>query len=500
MNAYAAERVLDVDISIDVVDHTAASGAQVSGSAESELSQIGQVLNGKTGQSKKIGTPEPRQFLLDGTFEIMPDSYGNLETGFRSRNISGGLGYTRQTLSVRLTGMHSTYGFTLFFDDKAEEYAEEVEIKAYAGGTEVAHAKFFGNSEPVMPCALDVENFDKVDFIFTKTSNSYRKVRVTEIVFGIIEKFDKNNLSEVRVLRELAPIMQSFPSCELEITIDDADRKYDVMNPHGIYKYLNKTHGLSVKLGAGTRGNVEYAPLGKYYFTEAVNIPGQRAAKIIARDMAGLLDDYTALASTGTQAITLQRAIETELALSSFPFEISPIFLMGVGSLLINSGHEEMTCREFFRKAAQAARCVCYFGKDGRLTFTRLASGGGANSVITGDVLYRPLETIAEREYTTCIVKNSSGEIGRYTTGAEGQVLEIENSLILPSQGDLVARWALQWQRKAICKAGTRGDPSADIGAQISIDAYAQRVAHLTREEFIYNGGLQAEIMAAVEV
>ena len=64
---------------------------------------------------------------------------------------------------------------------------------------------------------------DKRKLTFTKTHKPYRRVRVCEVIFGIIQTFDKDNLSELTILNELSPDMSSLPSNEMTVTIENIE-------------------------------------------------------------------------------------------------------------------------------------------------------------------------------------------------------------------------------------------------------------------------------------
>lgn len=467
------------------VDDVAMQAAVVQASRGDEISKTENIKNGITSQSYKIGTGETRQLLLDGSFKI-PKQDEDMEAGWRSYSQSDAeCKLTDARIVLTFAAVQKTAGFTIYFDDKADEYASKFKITAYLNSTKKGE-KVIKNHSACASINWNLKAFNKIEIEFTETNNPERKVRVTEILLGIVENFDERRVASLRIMREIAPTMMSFPACECEISFVDLEGQYDPINQNSIIHFLQGKNAVTPVIAIDGVHS-----MGKYYFKE-LRINGYGSVTIIAQDFAGFLDEYSTGTLTSVGNTTLKRAVESILYFAPPPAnEIKCVFRDGVGNTIVRETYNDISYREYLRRLAQAARTVCFFNKDGALEFVCPASAGG-EELTKHNLLTPPALEFAER-YTSCIIKNDSGqEIGRASLAAESEsekVLEVVNSNVV--DGQAVAQWILL---NGIAQSYTfqnRGNPCVDVGSPIRVKLGDKTISgRLYSQTFYYDGGL----------
>lgn len=380
------ERWSNVRVVFELIDIDAAEDATPTVTSEAEISKLEQTHNRITEVSKKLATLEHNYFLLDGT-HVLPDETDNGEAGWWSDEISDSNGNLLQILEFNFTEDQSSIGFTIIFDDRADEYALDFKIEIFdALNSLLSEDNVVGNTKHTYISETPTDGYRKVRITFTKTK-PYRRVRVCEVVFGIIQTFDKTNTTDVRLLYELSPNMENLPSNELTVTIENLDRKYNLINPKGIYKYLQQGQGLNVELGVGSkRDNIEYADMGRFYFTQATAEDSAMTAQIVAHDPIYALDRGLYRKGLNTTD-TVGNIVNDIIADSGLGMSVS--MPTDIANRVIGRNTPIVSHREALRMVAQASMCCCYWDRTDTLVFAELTETEPTDT-LDNDNMYTP--------------------------------------------------------------------------------------------------------------
>lgn len=504
VNPYTSPRFSDIKVQFEVVDVNAAEDATPMVTSQAEISKLEQVHNRNTENTNKIATLEPNYFLLDGSF-VLPDENDNGEIGWWSGEISDVQGNINQVLEFNFIESHSSIGFTVIFDDKANEYAADFVIQVYGENNMLLGEDIvIGNNSSKYISDMPVDNYRRVKLTFTKTSKPFRRVRVCEVVFGIIEVFNKDNTSELNVLYEASLNADVFSSHELSIVIDNKDRKYNMINPRGIYRFLQQGQVLKAELGVGpTSNNVERVNLGKFYYSYSQAEDDSLTARITANDLAyTLINTRCRLGTTGTW--TVNEAVNSVVADSGLDITVS--IPNEIGNRIINKCIPyNLSHREALRMIAQAAMCSCYFNRDDVLVFAEIKISDIEVDELNNDNLYVPAKVsdIGRVNKIELIVRDQYAETETIYTasnkvlGESYRTKSFENPLAYDGQS--VADWLLACeQMRIVYELQERGNPAREIADTVKIyDAYNEnRNAVITREEYIFDGALRASTEA----
>lgn len=300
-NPYADEITPNATVQFELIDvdaaEVASAAANVAGLSFTDITQTHDEI---TQNSLKLATLAPDQWKLDGTWILPRKEKTNGETGWWSSAQSNAAGNftVNPTLTYTFNTPQSSDGFTIVFDTKAEEVAADFTVNTYdTSGTLIAGAAVSGNTDVIRIVECPSLNYSKVKVAFSRTAKPYRRVRVTEVVFGYLQQFTKDKIVNMKITWESALYMQNLATSKLSVTIDNSDKAYNVLNPEGIYKFLQQGQGINTMLAL----DGESINMGRYYFESATANDDALTATITAYDLLYRLDQGKCnIGATGT--------------------------------------------------------------------------------------------------------------------------------------------------------------------------------------------------------
>lgn len=494
---YVDEIKTDALVEFELIDVDAAQTATPAANIPAaSFTKLAQTHNRITQNSMKLATLEPNLWKLDGSYSL-PNKTDNLETGYFSNTLSDENGSYNLLLTLTFPVLEDSDGFTVIFDTKAEEVADTFTLKTYNGSAETGSITITGNRETLVYIPLQSVAYNKVTINFTKTAKPYRRVRITEIVFGRIQQFRAKKIKEMRVMFETGLYMEKMPSNMLTFTIDNTDRGYNVLNPTGIYKFLQEGQGLNAALYI----NGESVNMGRFYFETATANDDALTATVTAYDLLYRLDKTTYdNGTTGTW--TVAQAVAAVIADSGVEIVININSTLGA-RVIKKCIPEGTTHREALRMIAQAGKMVLYFNRIGELRakeyiwdtpvdeLTPRNMRGWPEAKDTGlvnNVIVEGKDNFANVTYTYTANNRRSGQ--------PLQTLKIQNPL---ANGNDVAEWILNCrQHRNVYNTPAQANPARDIGDCIAIAnvyGYSDNTV-ITKQETIYDGSMLDTVVA----
>lgn len=499
---YADKITPDATVQFELIDVDAAEVASASANvAGAEFTDIAQTHDEITQNSLKLATLEPELWRLDGTWVLPSKERTNGETGWWSSAQSNAAGNfaVNPALTYNFSTPQSSDGFTIVFDTKAEEAAADFTVSTYdAGGTLIASTAVNGNEDVIRIVDCPSLNYSKVTVTFTRTAKPYRRVRVTEVVFGYLQQFTKDKITSMKITWESALYMQNLPTNKLSVTIDNSDRAYNVLNPEGIYKFLQTGQGINTMLSV----NEESVNMGRYYFQSATANDDALTATITAYDRLYRLDQGKCnIGASGTW--TVAEAVAAVIADSGE--DIATDIPAAIGARIIRKCiPPDTTHREALRLIAQAAMTIMYIDRLDRLTakdidFTQsvdeltarnMTSWGNAKD--TGLINKVTVEAADEYSEGDPIIYTATNQ----QAGEPLQLLEINNPL---ANSQAVAEWILALAGKRNQYTITsQGNPVRDLADCVSIESVygTHDKAAVIKQEINLSGSLLDSITA----
>lgn len=499
--AFARVRNVDVGVRFDVMDTSAASGNV---SAETNitpfLGKLSNVYNRATEISECYASLEADAWHLNGKYLVMDDANSG-EVGVWSGEVSGASGTfdVQPTMKFTFNTAISTLGWTFHFDAKAGEYPTRIGYTTFSSTGEVLASGTFEADSADYAGYHYAADYYSVEFTFDGTSSPYRRLRVAEIEFGITKSYNRNSVGKVTLKYGVSPSSDALPTRELTFTLDNSDKTYNLLNPDGVYQYLQEGQELTAKI---IIDGVSY-DMGRFYFTSATVDSTGIIPTITANDRVYALDGRTFDGGEDT-VTTLSAAISEVLS----GYDIAVYYRGSAADRIVSMAIPQGTVvREAVRYLAQAARCAVWIDRDGVMRFCSIAPAdtGNEDGYITPDELYDyGGVTIGEAvDGVRLSVKNEyrakeDGNVGvmlSYTSGSGENIKSVSNPCVADSEGQAVADWLLgiyKWRK--FYKVKNRCDPAVQIGDTINItDIFNNREnALITGIDISYDGGLSA--------
>lgn len=494
MIAYAARRKVGLEITFRLVDTDAAGDASPSTSGAENFSVLSSLLSGDAASPGKIMTMEDGLTQTDGTWIIMPE---DMQVPWWSTALSDaeGLFAHPPSLTMELSSPASSVGFSMAFDEPAQCWPSEVRITAYNGSQQLSQMTFTVTG-PLLVADMPVDGYTKVVTEFLSTPKPYRRIKMYSFIFGILRSFDASTLVKATFDYGCSAACESIPSAELIFSFDNRDRKYNLINPAGIYKYLQDGQEITASMSIdGNKVNV-----GKYFFTKSEAQDDALTAEITANDIVYAWDreEYNG-GSTGTW--TLGTALRTILG-ADMPLSFGASLENRIVGKAIPVGTSK---REAVKLLCQAARCTCWVDRQGTLVCRALEIASSSADTLDADNLYS-MDGVGISERVDSVVLTvrdefiEDAEEQNYTAGSGVNVKSVTNPCVV--DGQAVADWLLNIYRQRLnYDVKSRGNPSLVIGDTITIyNAYDEPgKAVITKQKLSYNGGLSAQTEALGE-
>lgn len=492
MNAYAPSRRVGIDITFALLDTEAAGNATPTASGAEAFSDLSLLLSGEAQSPGKGMTMEDGLVVTDGTWSPLPD---DAVVPWWSTALSDESGQftAPPTLTLELSAPASSVGFSLTFDEPAGCWPSLVRITAYRGG-EPLEQQTFAVSGPLLAADLPVEGYDRVVAEFLATPVGYRRVKLYSFLFGIVQRFDPDTIVTATFSAGCSAACESIPSAELVFTFDNQAKKYNLINPQGLYRYLQD--GQVIETGLSIDG--EWVEAGTFYFTRSEAKDGALTAQITANDRVLTWDGETWEGGTSgswTLGEALRAVLGEEAAVSFGP----DLEGRTVGKAIPNGTSK----REAVRLLCQAARCTCWVDRAGVVTCRALEIAATGVDTLDGDNLYDwDGVGVSERvDSVSLTVKDEFADTEQtYTAGSGTNPKSISNPCAV--EGQAVAEWLLgMYARRLSYDVKNRGNPAVLTGETITIyNAYQEAGrAAVTEQTFTYDGGLTAQTKALGE-
>ena len=522
---YSPDRTIQAKVSFEILDVEAYEDATFVVSDEAPISRLSQAINKIRDMSQKYATFERDYFKLDGTYYIPPpENLGDSELGWWSDVMCDpeGLFATRPYIEFDFTEPHSSIGLTLTFDKKTEEYASDFRIEAFdASGAVITSDFISGNDNPVYYYEKPLEGFQRILITIIRWAKGNRRARLVEVDFGVVREYTGDKLISFKVLEEMDLLASTVPSNEMEFVLDNQDQAFNILNPNGIYRFLELNQEMSAQLGVliGDQ-KYEWIPMGKYFLTEWTVEEGAMTSTFVGRDIFTRLEilEYTGLLqNTNLYDLAVDILIEANVERYVIDDKLKDITTVGF--------KEPIKVREALQMIAIAGQSIVRQGRDGSVLieqFEELAFETGyvtwtgeeyASATVTPQVYidYQfqqidfdnafevPKITLAQQvTHLVFKVNQADGTVidVKYINPnvKEGVGYEINNPLINTEiHASDVANWMFRdYNYIADYQANWRQNPAIEVGSVILIEDNfgTKKKARIVKSEFNFAGYL----------
>lgn len=248
----------------------------LSSNSEEIFSDLDNIKETTIPQSKNYATLEKNFWLLNDSQPI----YGSeeLEQTYVSSYMSDKNCLFSDKACITLTSSVylTTLGLTMVFDSIDKNYAKKLKVKAYRDSTMIMDKDYTLSSYSDRLIFADNEKlvrWNKIEIYFIESSLPYRRIRVNQLLFGIMETYTDENLISAESKEKTTMINSELPTHTFKFTIDNMNKLFNPDNPQGWYRYILQQQPISYEWGYQLDdGTIEWILGGKMLLTGSVEV------------------------------------------------------------------------------------------------------------------------------------------------------------------------------------------------------------------------------------
>ena len=248
----------------------------LSSNSEEIFSDLDNIKETTIPQSKNYATLEKNFWLLNDSQPI----YGSeeLEQTYVSSYMSDKNCLFSDKACITLTSSVylTTLGLTMVFDSIDKNYAKKLKVKAYRDSTMIMDKDYALSSYSDRLIFADNEElvrWNKIEIYFIESSLPYRRIRVNQLLFGIMETYTDENLISAESKEKTTMINSELPTHTFKFTIDNMNKLFNPDNPQGWYRYILQQQPISYEWGYQLDdGTIEWILGGKMLLTGSVEV------------------------------------------------------------------------------------------------------------------------------------------------------------------------------------------------------------------------------------
>ena len=510
---------------LEFLDINAYGDATLNGLADNDeapISRINQLIDKRRVMSHKYATFEKDYFKLDGSFVVPPKiDEGNSKVGWWSRDLcnSDGIFTTPVGFAVVFTEGHSSAGLTLSFSELTNEYATDFIIRVFDNNHTpilVKHVVDNKNTTYVLEDSLD--NYYLVVVEILKWSHPFRRAKVTAIDFGIILTFRDRDLISFTVTEEINVTGDSLPANELRFTVDNSDRRYNILNPEGHYRFLMERQEVWATLSLEVEpNNYETINMGKFYLKEWKSDEGALTTTFTAFSVFDILENIMYIGYGATNLYDLAVDVLTKAGVTEFIIDerlreiatngfYEPIdsrkalyFIGMAGKAIVKQNRDGVVEIQQFRTLDANTKHVLYAGPDvyaSDSTYPVVDHGYDMKNITFKNVYAEPQIKLDQPVGAVMMVVQNF-ETGIKTTYTlrdpkvkNGITVKHENPLIISESHALdVAKWIMRERSlRALYEINWRQNPALECGDIVLVeDSFgAKKQSRILKQTFEY--------------
>jgi len=502
-------RTTGFEVSFGIFDVTAKADANIEVSQKQTFVQENQIID-EIRTCPCFANLGRNYWLLNGEFTSFPSTV-SVPVGYYSQELSNANGAFQEApvITFLFTEPHSSVGLTLFFDMAAGDCCSDFKVEWFdENGTLMDTAEVEGNEDT--KCRLDrmVENYYKVVLALQKTALPYRYARLTEVDFGREEVYTNNELISAQVIEEIDPAASEIPSNVLTFTVDNLSGKFNMINPTGIYQYLQGRQKLEARSIVQTVTGTESVPMGVFYLKEWAN-PNGILAKLKAYDFIDLLGQSTYEEKLYSN-VSLGTALSDLFSHGGISnYQIDP----ALSGQLLNGYLAEDTYREALHTIAMAVGAVVWVNREGVIMIKALSDADSVADINFDLLLGKPemslrslVNGVQVSWYTTTLVdgryEHSESKVTVQSpsrlANEPGQLATVSGNYLISSEALAVAigQRVLDYYGKRYAQAlSWWADPSIEPGDFVNISTQYGNVlkSRIIKTTWDFKGGTKAK-------
>lgn len=347
-------------VTFNIIDPDA--NPSVSANNEETFSDLQKIKEPYILQTKNYATLEKNFWLLDDSQPLLGSE--ELQQTYISSFMSNENCTFSENASFTITNeiYLTTLGLTMTFDNINNNYVKKLNVKAYRDETKIMDKDYILSDykEKIIFADNDeLVKWNKIVITFLETSLPYRRVRISQLLFGIKEVYTDENIISAESKEKTTMINSELPSHTFKFTIDNMDKKFNMDNPDGYYRYLLQRQPISYEWGYQLdNGTIEYVLGGHMLLTGNAEVKNNQVSFNTTTLINYLTNIYKkgVYSSTGESLYDLAVKILTFSGITSDKYNISDT----LKTIKTNAPLPKLEVRQLLQIIATAGNCTLF--------------------------------------------------------------------------------------------------------------------------------------------
>lgn len=473
-----------VEVTCWVTEPGAQSLASESNNGAIFYSDHAAIVDTDSKQFPKYATLENNLWVLDGSFEALPDKAPYGDTGYVA-NVE----YPMVTIQFPDVRNQLVPGVTIIWSEAYGEYATRCRITAL-NGTEIVASEEFLNDSVRSTFDFPITGYDRIYVEIIDWIVPDHRPRIESFYLGAREVYTKSELTRYSHSQSVDLLSAELPKNQIVFSLDNSSDLWNPDNPVGNVRYLTDRQEVTARYGYKLPTGIEWIPAGTFWISEWDTPANGIEVTFTARDLLEFLN----VPYSGPKSGTLY-----DIAIAALDHANVPGARYAVDESLktittdFSSDTDTYTADVILQMAANAGQCVVHQSRDGVLRIEKYA-GQLSDYEIGKDVSYTHPERAMTKPPRSVTVNDG---LWVETIATSGETIEISNPLInQKANATNVARWASGVLRnRNIVKGSYRPDPRLDVLDVISVESkYSHNfVAAITEVTYEYSGAFRGQ-------
>lgn len=259
-------------LQVDVVfaNSKATSTAVVSSSALASFSQTNSVITEPVKDRYTYTVLENDLIPADGTFYFPPENADDkgIDTGITGPDID-----TAVTINISFGGetITNVKGFQINFG-KYYATAATAAFEYIPSGNEAAYSQLItlkDGASPIWKTKVDIPEFNSVTITVNSLCETGHRVRISAIVFGFIQSFDNEVITDATLTASQSPVAETLPQTDFTMNIIDTEGLFNPTSTFNLNDMLGEAMASYVKYGYQLpSGTIEWLAPYKVYLND----------------------------------------------------------------------------------------------------------------------------------------------------------------------------------------------------------------------------------------
>ena len=495
--------ISEIEIEYNITEPGVQADASSTATPEETFSGAENVVQELLTDEPKYAMLEHNQWLLDGTFEVLPVDVP-MASGFISSNLSQADGTFSAVPTITITFSEVHYGtvpgLTLTWSKAYDEWAESFRVTVYNGDTMVTQTEVTENRTATTLFLVAIQGYNRIVIEILKWCLPYRRARLTECLIGIKKVYTKADLMGFEHEQSADLLSAELPKNAIVFKLDNSQNIWNPDNPSGVEKYLIEKQLLTVKYGFHINGVVEWIRAGTFYMSEWKTPANGMEASFTARDILEFCGDIYAGPRSGTLLSIVQAALE-QSGVASDTYVLDEAVLSAINTDF-SEDTSEYSCAEVLQMCANAACCCLWQCRDGILHME--PRGVELTDYVIGQLpdgvnnSYKHPEFELTKELKSV---NVNSGLGTAANSINGNTQTVENPLIVDvATANAVAAWCRDCLKsRKIVSGEFRADPRLDALDTVTVvSKYGSNSVQISNVKYTYNGAFRGTFTGRV--